>query len=249
MSIGLSSSVSAMAPGLSTSFLASGGTPPYVYSVVPGGAGGSINSSTGLYQAPLTMNPDPALTSDVIRALDSLSAAAQLPVLITNPLGLLCDILQKELGLDANHIYLWDQKIPQPNDSTMYIAVSVLNCKPFANTLEYDGSGGGMNAIQSVNMLATLSIDVISRGPEALDRKEEVLMALASNYSQSQQELNSFYIGNLPPGGQFVNLSNIDGSAIPYRFNISINMQYFVRKVKAVNYYGAFSDVEVTTEP
>jgi hypothetical protein len=127
--------------------------------------------------------------------------------------------------------------------------VSVLQCKPFANTNFADGSGSGLDSVQSINMVATLGIDVISRSNEALLRKEEVLMALASDYSQAQQEANSFNIGKLPMGGQFVNLSPVDGAAIPYRFNISVNIQYFKRKVKAVPYFDDFAPVEITTEP
>lgn len=238
-----------MAPGTSTYVGGAGGVEPYVYSVVPGGAGGTIDPDTGLYQTPLTMNANPKLTTDILKVTDDDGDTATYPILVTNPLGLFCEILQQELGLAAGRVYLWNQKIMQPTDSGLYIAVSVLTCKPFANTVKPDGSGAGMDAVQSINMLATVSIDAISRGPEALNRKEEILLALAGLYSQSQQELNSFNIGKLPPGGQFVNLSNIDGEAIPYRFNISVNMQYFVRKVKAVPYYDDFAAVEVTTEP
>lgn len=248
MSLSLVSSVSAMSPGLTTSFLGVGGLEPYVYAVLPDGAGGTIDPDTGLYVAPLTMNQNPKLTSDVIQVTDDNGDTATLPVLITNALGLVCEILQKELTIDANHIYLWDQKIPQPKDSSMYIAVSVLTAKPFANTLLPISTMAGMDSIQSLNMMATLSIDVLSRGPEALNRKEEVLLALGSIYSQSQQELNSFNIGRLPAGGQFVNLSNPDGSAIPYRFNISVNIQYFVRKVKSAPYFDQFADA-IITEP
>lgn len=249
MSLTLACSISAMAPGLSTSFQASGGVEPYIYTVQSAGAGGVINSSTGIYTAPPAMNSNPKRTTDVIRATDDMGNFTTLPILITNPLGLFCDVIQKEMELDAGRVYLWDQKLNQPNDSGLYIAVGVISCKPFANTISYDGSGGGLDAIQSVNMLATLSIDAISRGPEARDRKEEIILALNSVYAQSQQELNSFYIGKLPPGGQFVNLSQVDGAAIPYRFNISINMQYFVSKLKPATYFDDFAPVPVTPQP
>ncbi len=238
-----------MSPGLTASFLASGGNPPYVYSLVSGGAGGSINSSTGIYTAPAVENADPALSVDTILVTDDDAETATLPMLITSPLGLVCDILQKELGLAPGRVYFWDQKKTEPNDSSLYVVVSVLSAKPFANTIRYDGSGADLDAVQSINMLATLSIDIKSRSNEALRRKEEVLMALASNYARSQQEKNSFFIGKLPPGGQFVNLSIADGPAIPYRFNISVNMQYFVRKLKAVPYFDNFAVPTVTTEP
>lgn len=249
MPLSLSKSITAMAPGLTTSVVGSGGTAPYSYAVAPGGAGGTINASTGLYSAPAAINPDPRLTVDTIVVTDALAATASGTILITNALGLFCEIIQREMGLAEGRVYLWDQKINQPTDSGLYVAVSVLRCKPFANTYTIDGSGSGLNAVQSVNMLATLSIDAISRSTEALNRKEEILMALGGIYSQSQQELNSFNIGRLPPGGQFVNLSLVDGAAIPYRFNISMNIQYFFRKTKAVPYFDDFSDVEVTTEP
>lgn len=249
MSLTLACSISAMAPGLTTSFQASGGVEPYIYTVQSAGAGGVINSSTGIYTAPPAMNSNPKRTTDVIRATDDMGNFTTLPILITNPLGLFCDVIQKEMELDAGRVYLWDQKLNQPNDSGLYVAVGVISCKPFANTISYDGSGGGLDAVQSVNMLATLSIDAISRGPEARDRKEEIILALNSVYAQSQQELNSFYIGKLPPGGQFVNLSQVDGAAIPYRFNISINMQYFVSKLKPATYFDDFAPVPVTPQP
>jgi len=184
---------------------------------------------------------------DTIQVVDSLGAIASSQIMVGTPLLLFCDIIQKELGLANGRVYLWDQKIMQPTDSGLYVAVSVLSCKPFANTNSFNGATG--DAIQSVNMYALLQVDIISRGPEARDRKEEVILALESNYAQSQQEGNSFYIGKLPPGSQFVNLSNQDGAAIPYRFNISVALQYFFVKTKAVPYYDDFSAVAVTTEP
>lgn len=249
MSLTISCSITALAPGLETSFAASGGEEPYVFSVVPGGAGGSIGASTGIYTAPAAENPNPKLSSDVIRVTDANDDTADYPLLVTGPLGLLCEILQKELALDPGRVYLWDQKINQPSDAGLYIAVSVLTARPFANTVRYDASEDALGAVQSLNMMATLSLDVISRSNAALMRKEEVLMALASPYSESQQEANSFSIGRLPPGSQFVNLSMVDGAAIPYRFNISVNMQYFARKLKAVPYFDDFADPAVTTEP
>lgn len=249
MSLVLRKSVTAMGVGLTTNVAGQGGVEPYVYSVAPGGAGGAINASTGTYTAPATVNDNPKLTSDTIIVTDDDGATAEGTILVTDALGLFCEVIQQELGLANGRVYLWDQKIMQPNDSGLYVAVKVLLCKPFANTMKYDGSGSGLDAVQSVNMLATLQLDIISRGPAARTRKEEVLMALNSNYAQSQQELNSFYIGKLPPGGQFVNLSSIDGSAIPQRFSINVNLQYFVRKTKPVSYFDDFAEVQVTTEP
>lgn len=249
MSLIVASSYTAVAPNRVVGFLASGGTAPYTYSVLPDGAGGSINSTTGVYTAPALVNPDPAKAFDVIVATDMLNVTAQTPLLVADALGLFCEILQNEMGLSNGRVYLWDQKLMQPKDSGLYIAVGVVTCKPFGNTVKPDTSGGGVNEIQSVNMMATLSIDLISRSTEALRRKEEALMALASYYSQSQQQANSFFVGKLPPGTQFANLSTIDGAAIPYRFNIAINIQYFVTKIKSTPYFDDFENAVVTVQP
>jgi hypothetical protein len=247
--LALTQSITALAVNLTSSFLATGGTPPYTYSVVPGGAGGSINSSSGLYTAPAVVNSNPNQLYDTVRVTDSASATANAQILVGTPLLLLCDILQSELWLAQGRVYLWDQKIMQPTDAGLYVAVSVPSCKPFANTTQPDGSGSGLNSVQVVNMLATVDIDIISRGPDARDRKEELILALNSVYAQSQQEINSFLIGKLPAGSRFLNLSEIDGAAIPYRYKISINMQYAVTKIKPVSYYDTFAAAQVTTDP
>jgi hypothetical protein len=242
-----------MAPGRSTAIAGQGGTPPYTYSIVPSGAGGSVvpvggGSTEAVYTAPANAPTDPRQQYVTLKVVDSLAAEATAQILIGDPLLLFCEIIQRELGLANGRVYLYNQKIMQPTDDGLYIAVGVLNCKPFGNTNRPITSGDGLQADQSVNMLAQLDLNVISRSTAALMRKEEVIMALASTYAVQQQERNSFFIGKLPPGGQFVNISNVDGAAIPYRFNISVNIQYFARKVKENSYFDQFSEVEVTTE-
>lgn len=244
MALSLTQSATAIAPGLTTSFLAIGGSSPYVYSVRSGGTGGAMNSSTGVYTAPLSMSEDPATISDTIQVRDASGKIATASILVGNALILLCDIIQNQMGLDSSHVYLWDQKIFQPTDSSLYVAVSVPSCKPFGNTISFDGGGSGLNAIQSVNMMATVDVDIISRGPAARDQKEVVLMALNSVYAEQQQEANSFSISRLPAGSRFINLSQIDGAAIPYRYKISFNIQYAVTQTVAVQY---FDDFEVPT--
>lgn len=242
MTLAMGQTKTALAPNLSASFLAAGGTGPYVYTVRAGGAGGTIDSSSGIYTAPNVVNGGsygpPTQIYDVIQARDTLGNIGTSPILVGDALLLFCEIIQNQMNLPQGRVYLWDQKIMQPTDSGLYVAVAVLNCKPFGNTTKIDPTTG--NSIQSVNMLAMLQVDIISRDTEARDRKEEALMALNSTYAEFQQEANSFLIGRLPPMGQFVNLSNPDGAAIPYRFNIGVNLQYFYTKTVASDYYDTF---------
>jgi hypothetical protein len=242
MALALVKSVTAMGPGLTTYVLGVGGTEPYVYSVEPGGAGGTINSGTGLYTAPSSVNSNPALTSDTIKVTDDDGAEATGTILITSPLGLFAEIIQKEMGLNSSHIYFWDQKLFQPKDSGLYVAISIERAKPFANVNKYDPTTN--KSEQYLNVMATLGVDIISRSFEAVARKEEVVLALNSNYSRTQQVANSFQIGQLPANSDFLNLSVIDGAAIPYRFRISVNILYTFRKNQPVPYFDQFEDPE-----
>lgn len=245
MTLILTSSVTAMAAGLSTYFLGVGGTAPYTYAVLPNGAGGTINASTGQYTAPAIISENPVYAYDTIKVTDNVSATATEQILIGTPLILVCDILQSQLGLDNKHIYLWDQKILQPTDSDLYLAIGVVSSKIFGSSNNYK-SGSGLNALQSVNVMDTLSIDAISRGPAARDQRANIIMAFNSTYSESQQELNSFYLAPLPSNGTYLNLSQQDGSAIPYRFRITVNMQYFQTNLQPIPYFSNFQTPQVT---
>lgn len=245
MSLALTASLTAISPGLNSYFLGTGGVEPYTYAVLAGGAGGTIDPDSGFYTAPASA--DPEKPTDTIEVTDADANTARLKILVGSALLLFCDIIQKEMGLADGRVYLWDQKLMQPTDKDIYIAVSEIQCKPFGNTNRFNGSTHESD--QSVNMLSVLGIDIISRGPAARDRKADVLMALQSTYSEQQQEANSFFIGKLPSAAQFIVLNEVDGAAIPYRYRISINMQYVATKNKAVSYFDDFDSAETTTEP
>lgn len=248
MSLTLGQTKTALAINLTASFLGIGGTPPYAYSVRSGGAGGAINGSTGVYTAPPVVPADPALVFDTVIVRDSLGAQAQSAIMVGTPLLLFCEILQQQLGLPVGRVFIWDQKIFQPTDAGLYIAVSVPRCKPFSNNIK-PASNSWTASVQDTNFMATLDINAISRDTSALNRKEEILLALNSVYAQKQQEGNSFLIGRISPNSQFLNLSMVDGAAIPYRYQISINIQYVVSKTEPVDYYDTFQGEQLTVNP
>lgn len=248
MALTLSSSYTAVAPNVTSSFLALGGVGAITYSVLPNGAGGTIDGSTGVYTAPSMASSSPKYTYDVIQAVDTTTPTPQVAttsILVGGVIPLFCDIIQREMNLSNDHIFEWNQKIFLPKDYDLYVIVSVMTCKPFGNTI-YQLSGGTTTR-QDVNMAAIFDIDILSRGPAARDQKEFVLMALNSTYSEQQQEANSFSIGRITKN--FVNLSNIDGSAIPFRYKLSVQVQYTVSKIQSVPYFDTFTNPEISTNP
>lgn len=237
----LTGNATAVAPGVPVNFGASGGTAPYTYSVANGGAGGTINSSTGAYVAPQ------AYGVDTIAAVDAHGVSSSAAIKVGSYLVLLGDIIQSQLGLAQGQVYLWDGKLTIPTDSNLYVAISVENVRQFGFRFQADGSGSGMVGRQSGNFQAQVGIDIISRGTLALDNKEQIALALISAYSQAQQELNSFYIAQLPTG--FVNLSEADGAAIPYRFHISVKVMYAMAMNQNIGYFGTIPGFTVTPQP
>ena len=236
MALTLTQNYTAISPGITASFLPVGGTAPYTLSVVPGGCGGTINSASGIYTPPSSVSTNPATISDIIKCTDSASGVVTASILVGTPLLLLCDIIQNQMGLANGRVYLWDQKIIAPTDNGLFVAVSEESVKIFGNNLYYDLNG---NSISSVNCMANIGIDIISRGPAARDQKELVVAALVSQYSNQQQEANSFLISRVSTN--FINLSEIEGAAIPYRFRISCALHYAIQNTTAIGYYNTFT--------
>lgn len=243
----LAQSATAVAPNCPASFLAAGGTAPYIYSVVSGGAGGAISPTTGAYVAPAQASSNPNQIYDTIRVIDAASATTTRQILVGVPLRLLCEIIQREMQLSIDRVYLWDQKKMMPKDDGLWVVVSEQSCKPFGNVNKFHGSLSENEARQYVAMQALVGIDMISRGPSARDRKEELISILKSDYAQRQQTTNSFMLASIP--STFVNLSEVDGAAIPYRYHISLQMQYAYTRTKMVSYFDDFPTPVVTTDP
>lgn len=239
MTLALTQTLTAIGPGLTSSFLGVGGTGALTYSVLPDGAGGSIDSD-GIYTAPENVSSDIKHSYDTIQVEDSLAAIATSRILVGLPLNLVCEIIQNQMNLANGRVYLWDQKIMQPSDSGLYIAVREAYCKPFANVNDFDGSAA--NQDQFISMWGMIDFDLISRDSSARDRKAELLIALNSQYSRQQQDANSFSMATIPLNGRFINLSILDGAAIPYRFRISLAMQYFAAITTPISYFNDFTD-------
>lgn len=248
MSLSLLQAYSAMALNCTMPFVGSGGTPPYTYSVQAGGVGGTIDASSGVYTSPNSVSTAAGSPlTDTVIVTDSASQTASGTILCGNILNLVCDIVQTAMGLDQDQVYVYNQKYNIPTDSRLYIAIGMLNSKPFSNGgYVLDGAGSGLSVTQSVNMKSVLSIYMLSRGPDALYLQPGLVMALASPYAKAQQEFCGFAL--FPISNSLVSVSQGDGVAIPYVFNLACTVQYFVTNTVPVSYYGApFSKPTVYT--
>ena len=244
MSLSISPLFATIKPYQRLQLAGAGGVPPYSYAIV-NPAKAALDQATGLLTA------SSSVESVTVRVTDSdplgpFTADAQ--VRVTTPEHLLCDIIQSEMGLADAQVWLWDQKIDMGNDTGLKVVVGVQSNKAFANSRRYvDDGNGGLNEELSTNYMVLATIDILSRSTEARDRRDEVLEALASTYSQQVQEANAFKIARLP--SQFTNLSFLEPAAIPYRFQIVVALQYSITKTKAVPFYDTFVPPTVALDP
>lgn len=239
----------ALGPGFTASFLASGGTPAYTYSVLPGGAGGSIDSSSGLYTAPAQVSNDPTKFYDTIQVIDQASptpATATVQIMVGNYWMLVLEIIQKVMDLNPlNQIWIFNQKQFQPDDASigLWVILMLPNEKVFASGIHPVGTpagndGPGWDQTEKwANFSGPMDIHIISRDLSALNRKGELVMALDGPYSRSQQGANSFYIARIPHS--VVDMSGIDGADIPYHYVISTEVQRAESKVFASEYFNS----------
>ena len=157
----------------------------------------------------------------------------------------ICQIIEHELNIPGQ-VWIYNNKINIPNDEKLYVIVSFLTEQVIGNNVKYEPTTTGLNEISTVNTLASITIDILSRGTAARDRKAEILMALFSTYSQQIQCANSFQIAR--NGFNITNVSEAEGAAIPYRYNLTFNATYATSKTKAVDYYDTFTKDLKTNE-
>ncbi len=239
----------ALSPRMTASFQAAGGTPPYSYSVISdNSAGGSIDVVSGKYTAPAVFNPDPRNAFDTIQAEDSLGDTVTAQILIGPPLILILEIIQKEMGLSSDHVYLWGQKKELPKATGPNIVLSVVSTKYFGNSSRDILTADDSLNEHYVSAAMTVGIDIFSVDTSALWRKDEIPLALGSAYSEYQQNANGFQISRIPSSPS-VFLMNIDGTHIPYRFHFDFVLQYAYAKTSTIDYFDTFEASEIFTNP
>lgn len=148
----------------------------------------------------------------------------------------LCKIIQTQMDLSDEQVWIYDQKRNIPVTSNLWVTVRFLTGKPFGNTSRFDNT----TETQVLYMNSVFTIDIFSRDNSALARKEELILAFGSIYAQRLQELYAFKIARLPVS--FTDLSLVEGAAIPYRFSTNLQVQYRTTVSRSVDYYEHFSE-------
>jgi hypothetical protein len=158
-------------------------------------------------------------------------------------LQMLIKVLAKELDIAQDRIMIFNGEWNIPPYDGLFIMLEPLPAKVISNRNinKYDEEKGEYQEIQDLSVREQITIRIYSKNTEALERKEEVLMAMASVYAQQLQEINSIKIFRI---ANIENLSALEGGSNLYRFDIPVTIFSWQHKVKTVDYFNDFN-VEV----
>lgn len=222
-------------------FQATDGVEPYSYSIQSGG--GHIDSSSGLYTAPMEAPSDPRDSVVTVRAEDSDGSFEDKEFMILTVEELVAQIIKDELSLASDQVLIQNQKFKLPNDGKLYCSVLIVDGNPFYNNKKRVSDNTGLMEVQSIGHRSMLSVNIMSATLEAKNRRHELMMALQSSYSEQIQDAYGFKIAKTPLN--VTSLSNIDGSRIPFAFNITVPIQYAEKRIKYIEYYDKFEIAKV----
>lgn len=162
------------------------------------------------------------------------------------PIKVVADILQKEMSLPDGQIMLGYEKWNIPPTPGLYVVLVYIGGKAIGSTSYFTSEGNDpakQLEHQEVAMRHVVQIDLLSFDGSARARKEEVLMALRSFYSQGQQEKYAMSIARIP--SEFVDASTLEETKILNRFTLTVPVTALHTKVKAADFYNKFPGPEV----
>jgi hypothetical protein len=155
------------------------------------------------------------------------------------PILIIADIIQNELGLTDSQVFIYNQDYKLPETSGLFIVLVNDSSEIFSNSSKFIAT---QNTSQEViNYLAKeeYSINIMSKNSEARTRKEEVVMALISNYAKEQQDKYQFKIAQIP--NSFTNVSELEGAGMLNRFVVNLSVLTWQQKTKNIPYFDQFT--------
>ena len=146
------------------------------------------------------------------------------------------DILKNQMDLRDDQIMLAYSKFNIPEKPDLYIALSHVSGKAVGNKSYFNPANN--HEFIDTTMHELIQIDIMSFDASARLRKEEVVAAITSIFSEQQQEKYSFQIGRIP--GEFVNASSLEETKILNRFTISVAVTSIHTIERFPDYYDQF---------
>lgn len=150
------------------------------------------------------------------------------------------EIIKDQLSLSDEQIWIYNQRIKIPDTKGLFISISRLGSKVYANNSSYVGNKSDLTENLYVSNLETISIDLISQDTSALEYYPDVMMSLRSTKAQYMAEIYGMRFDSIPFSS--TDLSSQEGTSMIYRININFPVYRTYYMSKTVDYYDSFSD-------
>lgn len=142
-------------------------------------------------------------------------------------------ILINQMELKQDRVLIYDENLDLPNDPELFLTVEYRNSIMIANRNIFDTSGDVPIECQQVYMLESIVVGLLSRNLDAQLRKDEVAMAIKSQYAQLMQEQFSFRIGR---SVKIDDLSALEATAMLKRYDVEIMVYAWYQKTVTPGY-------------
>lgn len=165
-----------------------------------------------------------------------------MPTPTLEPINRIVELLRGFMELKPARCMLYNQRWKLPEDDGIYVTVALLTSKPYGSTKSYETSldGSALLEIIELRIQETYSINIFSRSQDALNRKEEVVMAFNSTAAQQMCEAHALKLATLPVS--FVDTSLLEGAARLNRYTVTMAILRGTSKTNIVQYFDHFDN-------
>lgn len=150
------------------------------------------------------------------------------------------EIIKDQLSLTEDQIWIYNQRVKIPDTKGLFVAVSRVGSKIYANNSSYAGNTTDLVEDQFVANLETISIDALSQDTSALEYYPDILMSLRSTKAQQEAEKYGMRFDSIPFSTS--DLSTQEGTSMIYRINISFPVYRTYYTSRTIDYYDSFSN-------
>lgn len=153
---------------------------------------------------------------------------------------LLADIIQTDTGIDPSRVVFYNQNFTAPKDENIYIIIATEQYTRIGLNNRFDPDTN--EEVKTISGYTNVNIEITSKNRDALERKEEILQAIISTYSQQIQEENNIKIMQ---SGNILDLSFVEGASALHRFRVPLVVSSIKTKRTAITPIDKFRIPEV----
>ncbi len=164
--------------------------------------------------------------------------------------SLIAELIRSYMDLKTPQVVVYNQKWKIPNDDQLYITISAVGPqKPYGASAETRLSEDGSQLLEDVSVGSSemIGVDLYSRSQDAVDRKEEILLCLASTQAQQLAESYAIKLARIPL--TFVDLSGVEGAARLNRFHLAFVVLRTRSKTTVIESYDKFEKPQLAINP